>query len=100
MNSNIQTKDGVATIQGLEGLFSNVVSVILGFGGIVLFILLLVGGFNYLTSGGDPKKIEGAKATLTYAIIGIVVLVLAFLILRLIETLTGAKVTEFQIIGK
>ena len=100
MNSNIRTKDGVATIQGLEGLFSNVVSVILGFGGIVLFILLLVGGFNYLTSGGDPKKIEGAKATLTYAIIGIVVLVLAFLILRLIETLTGAKVTEFQIIGK
>lgn len=100
MNSNIQTKDGVATIQGLEGLFSNVVSVILGFGGIVLFVLLIVGGFNYLTSGGDPKKIEGAKATLTYAIIGIVVLVLAFLILRLIETLTGAKVTEFQIIGK
>jgi len=100
MNSNIQTKDGVATIQGLEGLFSNVVSVILGFGGIVLFVLLIVGGFNYLTSGGDPKKIEGAKATLTYAIIGIVVLVLAFLIIRLIETLTGAKVTEFQIIGK
>jgi hypothetical protein len=97
MNNSIETIDGVATIKGLEGVFSSIVSLALGLGGIVLFFLLISGGFSYLTSGGDQKKIEGAKATLTSAIIGIIVLILAFLILKLIETLTGANVTQFQI---
>jgi len=86
-----------ATIGDLQAVFSNVVGFALGFGGIILFIMLLMGGFKYITAGGDPKAIEGAKKTITYAIFGIVLLALAFLIIRLIEQITGVPVTQFTI---
>lgn len=89
--------EDVARLQDLEGVFSNVVSVVLGLAGIVLFIMLILGGFSYLTSGGDPKKVESARNTLTYAIGGVIFIALAYLILKFIETFTGAPVTEFKI---
>ena len=89
--------DGVVTIQGFEFIFNNVISVALGLAGIVLFILLIVGGFRYITAGGDPKNVEAARKTLTSAIGGIVLIALAFLILRFIEEFTGVQVTEFKI---
>ena len=83
----------------LQDIFSNVVSSLLALGGIVLLIMLLMGGFKYLTSGGDPKAVEGAKKTLTTAIGGFVLLIGSYLILRIIGTFTGtdASITNFQI---
>lgn len=86
-----------AKISDLETVFGNVVRAALGFAGIVLFILLLVGGFKYITSGGDPKAAEGAKKTLTYAIGGLVLILLSYLILVLIYKITGVDVTQFNI---
>lgn len=89
--------DKVATLQDLEGLFSNVVGIILGIAGITFFILLLSSGFKFITSGGDPKALEGAKKTLTYAIGGLIVIILSYLILVLIKELTGVDVTIFKV---
>jgi hypothetical protein len=88
----------VARIGDLEGVFSSVVSAVLGFAGIALFLMLVVGGFQFITAGGDPKSLEQAKKTLTYAILGMVLVAASFLILRLIEQFTGTPVTEFQIV--
>ena len=90
--------DKVATLQDLEGLFSNVVGIILGIAGITFFILLLSSGFKFITSGGDPKALEGAKKTLTYAIGGLIVIILSYLILLLIKEVTGVDVTIFKIV--
>ena len=90
----------VAKLSDLNIVFNNVVGIALAFAGIVLFIMLIVGGFRYITAGGDPKGIEGARKTLTYAIAGMVLVALAFLIIQFIETFTGANVTEFNIIGR
>lgn len=87
----------VPTLKGLEAIFNNIVGVVLAFAGIVLFIMLISGGFKYITAGGDPKGVEEAKKTLTYAIGGMVLLAAAFLILRFFEQLTGANVTQFRI---
>lgn len=95
--SGIHNVGGVATIKGLEGIFSNLVSSVLGLAGIALFIMLLIGGFKYLTSGGNPKSLESAKNTITYAIIGIVLVALTFLILEFIRISTGANVTNFVV---
>jgi hypothetical protein len=86
-----------ATLSDLEIYFSRFVSVAIEFGGIVLFVMLLIGGFNYLTSGGNPQQAEAAKKTITYAIFGIVLLAMSFLILKLIQEFTGVNVTEFKI---
>jgi len=77
------------TLSGLEIIFTSVVKSLLALGAIALFILLVTSGFKYLTSAGDPKAVEGAKKTLTYAIGGFVALLFSYLILRVIGQLTG-----------
>ena len=89
--------DKAASLKDLEVVFGNLITVIMALVGIILFILLVSGGFRYLTAGGDPKAVEAAQKTLTYAIIGVVVVACAFLILRLIENFTGVPVTFFKI---
>lgn len=95
--TGIANVGGVATIKGFEGLFQNIVTSILSLAAFGLFIMLLIGGFRYLSSAGNPKQLESAKLTLTFAILGIVLVALTFLILRLIEDFTGAPVTNFII---
>ena len=90
--------ENVATIRGFEGLFQNLIGALLGLGGILVFIMLLTGGFKYITSGGDPKKLESAKNTLTYAIGGVVAVALSYLVLRFIGVFTGATwIVNFQV---
>ena len=86
----------VARISDLTGLFQRIVSLALGFAGIVLFVLLIVSGFKFITSGGDPKAVEGARKTLTYAIGGLIVILVSYLILVLIKNITGVDVTNFS----
>lgn len=86
-----------AQLSQLEDVFGNVVTSLLALGGIALFLMLLTGGFKYLTSGGDPKAVEGAQKTLTYAIGGLVLLAGSYMLLRIIENFTGAPVTNFII---
>lgn len=87
--SSLEGAQNVATIKCLESLFTNVVQAVVALAGVALFIMLLVGGFNFLFSGGDQKKLEAAKGTVTNAIIGIVIIVSAFLILKTITAFTG-----------
>lgn len=85
----------------LEGIFSNIVSIAIGLAGIVFFIMFVVGGFNYLTASGDEGKVQGARKTLTYAIFGLVLIALAYLIIRLISDFTGVTgILDFQIYQK
>ena len=87
-----------ATLKDLEGIFGNVVGLLLGLGGIIFFIMLIMGGFSYMTAGGDPKQMEAASKTLTYAIGGIVLLAMALLVFRVIESFTGVNLLKFQIV--
>lgn len=87
----------IAKISDLEEIFSNVVSTILALGGVVFFILIISSAFKFLTSGGDPKALEGAKKTITTAVAGVIILAFSFILLKIIENFTGAKVTEFKV---
>lgn len=90
-------QDGVATLKGFEAIFSNFVTISLELAGIVIFVMFLIGGFKYLTAGGDQKAVEAAKGTLTHAIAGLIVLILAFIILLIVKQVTGVDVTTFTI---
>lgn len=95
----LQDKD-VATIQSLETLFKNIITAVVSLTGIALFIMLLVGGFSFLFSGGDQKKLEQARGTITNAIIGLVIVVAAYLIIRIISVFTGnPDILKFTIPG-
>ena len=60
--------------------------------GIILFLMLVWGGFEFLTSMGDPKKAEGAKNKITSAIIGIVILFMSYWVVQLIDIFFGFKI--------
>ncbi len=87
-----------AQLVDLEKIFENVIQAAIPLGGIILFIVLMYGGFQFITSGGDAKKAGAAKQTLTYAIIGMVLLASAFLILRIIASFSGVtSILNFDI---
>lgn len=81
----------VATIQGIECLVANLLATAITIIGIAAFVMFLVGGFKYLTSGSDSKGVSAGKGAITYAIIGIVVALASFLILRFIVQFTGVQ---------
>lgn len=76
-------------LSDLTTIFTRIVSILIPVGGVILFVMLIVGGFYFIFSGGEPRRVEGAKGTITYAIIGIVVLAAAFLIIQLIANFVG-----------
>lgn len=88
----------VATIQGLECLIANVFSVILTLIGIAGFIMMFIGAFQWLVTAGSSKGVESARNTITYAVVGLVVALSAFIILNLIASFTGiSTITRFII---
>jgi hypothetical protein len=85
-------------LSDLTGVFTRILSALIPVGGIVLFIMLIMGGFAFMTASGDPRKAEGAKNTITYAIIGIIVLACAFLIIQIIANFVGVPaILDFNI---
>jgi len=63
-----------------------VIQIISVIAGIASVIMIIVGGLKYITSGGDSSSIASAKNTIIYAIIGLVVVVLAQVIVRFVIT--------------
>lgn len=98
----IQTIGGVdvPTFKCLEAVFSRILSIIVSLAVLALFVMLVVGGFKYLTSGGDQKQTASAQQTMTYAVVGIALMALAFLIFKIIEVFTGVNITVFTIPGQ
>ena len=89
------TTNGIATLACLEVIIQRILNIAVRLAGIAAFIMLIVGGFQFLTAGGDPKKTQAASSTLTYAIFGLVAVIAAWFILLFIEKFTGVKLTEF-----
>lgn len=86
-----------ATLKDIEVVFNNVIQVAAYLAGVVAFIFLVIGGFRYLNAGGDAKAAAQARATITYALFGLVGVLGAWIILRLIEVSTGVPVTNFEV---
>lgn len=57
----------------------NIISIIVG---VVAVIMIIVGGFRYVASGGKAESVQGAKNTIMYALIGLIIVALAQVIVR------------------
>lgn len=89
----------VATFKALEVIFANVLNIAVVLAGLVLFVMLLLGGFNFLSSGGDPEKVKKAGGLISSAVLGFVLLIASWFILRFIGQFTGVDLTKFEIFG-
>lgn len=81
----------VATLDCLPIIITNIVTVLLVLAGIVAVFMIIYSGLKFVTSGGDAKQAEGARKTLTFAVIGLVVVMLVFVIVPAIASVTGIK---------
>lgn len=61
-----------------NGIFSQIANTLIFLVGAIAVIMLIIGGLRYVTSNGEADSIKGAKDTITYAIIGIIVAILSF----------------------
>ncbi len=73
----------------LLSIITNIVNVIFAIGGGLAVIYIIWGGIIYLTAGSDENKAKQGRDTLTYAIIGLVVIALSFTIIRWLVTVIG-----------
>lgn len=71
--------NGIVTMTGQE-LLTNALNLTYFIAGVVAVIIIIIAGLLYVTSSGDPGKVTKAKNTLLYAVVGLVIILLAFTI--------------------
>ena len=79
-----KTSEMPTTIFGNTGIFTRIVSVMLFTVGILSIIMLIFGGLRYIISNGDSKKVEAAKNTILYAIVGLIVAIMSYAIVNFV----------------
>ena len=82
-----------ADLIGTSGVFTKITNTVLFAVGIISVIMLIVGGLRYIISGGDSKKVTDAKNTIMYAIIGLIIAILAFAIVNFVISAVGGTTT-------
>jgi hypothetical protein len=73
-------------------LILRVVNILLAFAGLVAMGAIIVGGYQYITAGGIPDRVQIAKMTLTYAIVGLIIVVAVFAALQFVFRILGVNI--------
>jgi hypothetical protein len=69
--------EGGVTVNRVITIVINTLSVVVG---IAAVIMIIIGGFKYITSGGDSSNVSSAKNTIMYAIVGLIIVAMAQMI--------------------
>lgn len=69
---------------GQGGIFRTITNVMLFLIGAISVIMLIIGGIRYVVSGGDSTKVQEAKNTILYSIVGVVVAILAYAVVNFV----------------
>jgi hypothetical protein len=85
--------DQATTLFGTAGVFTTVTNVMLFVVGAISVIMIVVGGLRYVISGGNSTSVTTAKNTILYAIVGLVIAIMAYAMINFVITsfLPGAN---------
>jgi len=75
--------------QNITEVIDKVIDWALGIGGLIAVLVLVIGGIRYIVAAGNETQIKAAKNTIIYALIGLVIIILAWVIVRTIITQLG-----------
>lgn len=84
VRSGVNEVGGTENTQSLPALIRTVINVLLFLIGAVAVIMIIIGGLKYVLSGGDQSAVTSAKNTILYAVIGLVVAILAYAIVNFV----------------
>ena len=74
-------------------IVNQAIPIIFFFAGFILLVMLIIAGYQYITSRGDPKALSQASGRLTFAIVGFLVVFGSYWLLALLNTLAGGFLT-------
>ena len=79
----------IASLQCVQVVYSNLGNALFVFAGIVAVFFIAYSGLQFLTSSGDPIRVGKARSSFTYAVIGLIIVVLSYFIIQLVARVTG-----------
>ena len=86
----------VATLRCIPVVFQNTVTALLVFVGATAIVMIVYAGIRFMTSGGDPKNVSQARQIMTFAIVGLVLVLASFGIIKFIGYITNTDcITKF-----
>lgn len=88
-SDEIKEAAGCNTSTTVDSVINNVLSVVTGFMGIIAVCVMIYGGVQYTISAGDMNKVTRAKHIIIYGVVGLVVSLLAFVIVRFVSGIVG-----------
>jgi len=71
-------------ILGSNGILTRVINILLTIIGIIAVIVIIVGGIRYTTSYGDAGQVKLARETIVYAVVGLIVAIMAFALVNFV----------------
>jgi hypothetical protein len=76
--------DQVVTLFGSTGIFTTLSNVMLFVVGAISVVMVIIGGLRYVISGGNNTNVTAAKNTILYAVVGLVISIMAYAIVNFI----------------
>jgi hypothetical protein len=76
--------DQAADLFGATGIFTTISNVMLFIVGAISVLMIVVGGLRYVISGGNTTNVAAAKNTILYAIVGLIISMLAYAIINFV----------------
>lgn len=100
VTEGVQATGGDASSADPGDIIASIVNILLFILGAVAVIMIIFGGIKYTTSNGNPEQIKSAKNTIMYAVVGVVVALLAYAIVNfVVDSLAGTASTSEQSAG-
>jgi len=82
----------IRPINNIVNVLRGVIQFILVVAFVLAFIFLIIGGIRWIVAGGDEKGVAGARGMITAALIGLVIVLVAYAIIRLVEIFFGVNI--------
>ena len=79
----------VSALTGSNGVVTTIINVMLFIIGILCVIMIIFGGIRYTTSNGEPDRVKGAKNTIVYAVVGLIVAMVSWALVNWVFTNIG-----------
>lgn len=89
---SVTTSCGSKATSGISGIAKTVINIFSLIVGIISVIMIIYAGFRYITSGGESGNTTGARNTLLFAVVGLIIVAIAQIIVRFVlNTASGIK---------
>ncbi len=91
------TDDAPNTLADIETVFKNILGSAASLIGLAIFVMLVVGAFQYITSGADQKAVEKSQQVFTFALMGGAAVIILWLVFTFLKEFTGLDLLKFNI---